>query len=319
VKQNKVSTIIPVFNRPDFLEECVGSVVLQDWPDWELILVDDGSDDPRMPPALQRVRDRFPDHVRMLRRSNGGPGAARQTGLEHAQGEFVQFLDSDDLLLPKKFKLQVEALKENPDADIAYGKARYTAKTGNPDKPWKRTGECLHYLFPELLTDRVWNTNVPLYRASFLQKLSGWTSLRNEEDWEFDAQAAAAGARLVWVNEWLSDTRNVATERTSHAGSSDPQKLCDRARARLLILDHALRAGIPTGQKDFQNFIRYSFLVARQCAAAGQVMQAERLVERLHEVSPRKVMQYYLTAGRAFGFGITTRVAEWAYRALRTG
>jgi hypothetical protein len=319
VRENLVSTIIPVFNRPEFLDECANSVVLQNWPDWELILVDDGSDDPRMAPVLQGLQVRFPDHIRILRRENGGPGAARQTGLEEAQGEFIQFLDSDDLLLPQKFKLQVEALRNNPDADIAYGKARYTAKTGSPDMPWKRTGECLYQLFPELLTDRIWNTNVPLYRSAFVRKLSGWTTLRNEEDWEFDAQAAAAGARLIWVNEWLSDTRNVAQQRASHAGSSDPQKLADRASARLLILDHALRAGIPVTQKDFQNFIRYSFLVARQCAAAGQVEEAERLVQRLHEVSPRKITQCYLTAGRLFGFGITTRLAEWAYRAVRTG
>ena len=68
--------------------------------------------------------------IRALRRSNGGPGLARETGRQEARGDFIQYLDSDDVLMPHKFERQVQALEEHPDSGVAYGIARYRDTAG---------------------------------------------------------------------------------------------------------------------------------------------------------------------------------------------
>src|SRR4051812_13992958 len=92
-----VSTIIPVFNRPAMLREAVTSVLSQTYRPIEVIIVDDGSTDDDTPRAIAELAERHPD-VRGIRRTNGGPGLAREAGRGESRGDFIQYLDSDDLL-----------------------------------------------------------------------------------------------------------------------------------------------------------------------------------------------------------------------------
>ena len=94
-----MSTVIPVYNRALLLLDSVDSVIAQTYRPIEIILVDDGSTDDT-PDVLADLVHRWPDLLRVVRQANAGPGPARQRGLESARGDFVQFLDSDDLLLP---------------------------------------------------------------------------------------------------------------------------------------------------------------------------------------------------------------------------
>src|SRR5215475_1428390 len=104
-----VSTIIPVFNRFVVLHEAVASVLAQTYRPIEIIVVNDGSTDEtgREAEALAEAHS----ELRVIHRENGGPGEARETGRRAARGEFIQYLDSDDLLLPTKFALQVAGLR----------------------------------------------------------------------------------------------------------------------------------------------------------------------------------------------------------------
>ena len=308
-----ISTIIPVHNRPLLLGEAVETVLVQTYSSFEIIIVDDGSDDPGMPASLADSERKGDGKVRVLRQSNRGPGVARQHGLENAQGEFIQFLDSDDLLLAGKFASQVAALADDPDAGVCYGKTRFVTATGEVIAPWRRTGERIDSMFPSMLERRWWGTSTPMYRRLLLKRAGPIEALSNEEDWEFDCRIAALGVRLAWVDEWVSVQRDVADNRASACGSSDPEKLRDRARARELILQSALRADVSPSSPEFQQFIRYSFLVARQCAAAGLNDEAEHLVRCLHEAAPRALMHLYLLAGRWLGFRRATRIAEAAH------
>ena len=108
--ENLVSTIIPVYNRSAMLREAVASVLAQSWRPIEIIIVDDGSSDDTVHVA-EDMKSQHPEITHVLRQKNAGPGVARQTGLNVARGEFVQFLDSDDLLLPSKFELQISGLR----------------------------------------------------------------------------------------------------------------------------------------------------------------------------------------------------------------
>src|SRR6185503_20150635 len=95
-----VSTIIPVYNRAVLLREAVASVLSQTYRPIELIVVDDGSTDDT-PRVADELGETHPQEVRVIHQSNTGPGLAREAGRHSALGEFIQYLDSDDLILPE--------------------------------------------------------------------------------------------------------------------------------------------------------------------------------------------------------------------------
>jgi glycosyltransferase involved in cell wall biosynthesis len=138
--------------------------------------------------------------LRVVRQANGGPGAAREAGRCAAQGEFIQYLDSDDLLLPRKFERQVAALRANPDCGVAYCAIHFRRPDGQEETgAWKGTGRDYDKMFPSFLNDRWWDTVTPLYRRTTCDQAGAWTTLRLEEDWEYDCRVAALGTRLAFL------------------------------------------------------------------------------------------------------------------------
>jgi glycosyltransferase involved in cell wall biosynthesis len=122
----KVSVIMPFHNAAMYLEEAITSVRTQTFSDWELILVDDASTDsgPRLAAAATRADDR----ILLLatgRAAPEGPAAARNVGLRAARGEFIAFLDADDLFEPHKLLREITLLSEHPMAAMVYGPTRW--------------------------------------------------------------------------------------------------------------------------------------------------------------------------------------------------
>ena len=166
-REQQVSTIIPVHNRASLLQEAVASVLAQTHRPIEIIIVNDGSDDDTAAVAEQLSRSST-DPIRVIHQANGGPGLARQRGLEAATGAFVQFLDSDDLLLPGKFAAQVKALLQAPECQICYGPSFEENHAVTPPQrlgPMRGTGQPRDTLFPLLLVERWWTTSTPLYET----------------------------------------------------------------------------------------------------------------------------------------------------------
>ena len=104
-----VSIIMPAHNREAYIGEAVESALSQDYENVELIVVDDGSTD-----RTYEILSDFGERIRLFRQHNAGPGAARNRGLDHAGGEFIAFLDSDDVWAPGKLRAQVSHLQRNP-------------------------------------------------------------------------------------------------------------------------------------------------------------------------------------------------------------
>ncbi len=107
-----VTVIIPSYNRTQFLKEAIGSVLAQDFRDFELIVVDDGSTDDTL-----QLLDSYPE-IRVVRQNHRGVSTARNAGVARASGRFVAFLDSDDLWLPGKLSAQIAFFKTHPTALI---------------------------------------------------------------------------------------------------------------------------------------------------------------------------------------------------------
>lgn len=280
-----VSVIVPVFDRKAMLLEAVSSVESQAYRPLELILVDDGSTD-GTGEACDVLASRRPSIVRVIHQPNGGPGVAREAGRKAARGEFLQYLDSDDLLLPRKLELQVAALRSRPDAGVAYGLTRFRRRDGTlAEGPWKATGQERETMFPWFLTERWWDTLNPLYRRSVCDAAGPWLPLRQEEDWELDCRIAALGTRLVHVREYVAEVRDHGGGRLSRGSATDPGRCAARAAAHVAVLGHARRAGIGPEDPFMKRYTRELFLLSRQCGAAGLATESEELFRFAREAS----------------------------------
>ena len=122
-----VSVVVPFLNARPFMEESIESVRGQTYPDWELLLVDDGSRDGTSDIARAHA-SRDPERVRYFEHpghARRGASAARNLGLHHARGQYIAFLDADDVWLPEKLASQVAIIEAHPEAAMVYNRTQY--------------------------------------------------------------------------------------------------------------------------------------------------------------------------------------------------
>lgn len=126
-----ISVVIPVFNGAAYVAQAIDSVLDQTVPPTEVVVVDDGSSD-----STAEVVQRYQPRVLYRRQANQGPGAARNLGIRESKGEFLAFLDSDDLWLPEKLRLQKAALDEDPELNLVFcHMSRFAPRTS---RRWNR-------------------------------------------------------------------------------------------------------------------------------------------------------------------------------------
>jgi len=121
-----VSVVVPTYNRRELVVETLDSIIGQDWPRLEIILVDDGSTDS----TASYVREKYGTRVRVLEQRNHGPSIARNVGFREAQGLYLTSMDSDDIMPPGSIRSRVKALVEHGQADAAYGRPIYQRRNG---------------------------------------------------------------------------------------------------------------------------------------------------------------------------------------------
>lgn len=197
-----VSVIIPTYNYGHFLAQTVESVQAQSYQNWECIIVDDGStDDTRVVATQLSGKD---NRVKYHHQENQGLAAARNTGIANSAGQYLQFLDADDLLEPYKLERQVAFLEDHPNVHIVFGDARYF-RSEHPnerrfsqeeeDAPWvaKFSGEGKSVLL-KLIANNFMVVNAPLLRRSVIEDVGLFEgSVRGIEDWDYWVRCANAG------------------------------------------------------------------------------------------------------------------------------
>src|SRR3954466_12202952 len=163
-----ISVVVPLYNVEPYLAECLESIAGQTVRDLEVIMVDDGSKD-RSPEIAEEFADRD-ERFHLIRQPNGGLGNARNTGIKHATGEFLAFVDSDDFLAPNAYELLLSALDET-GSDFATGNVLRLQSIGAKQvhflrQAFNKTRLATHVSeYPPLIADRVaWNK---LFRRSF--------------------------------------------------------------------------------------------------------------------------------------------------------
>ena len=125
----KFSVIIPVYNSEKYLNKCIDSIVTQDYENFELILVDDGSSDSSQK-ICREYADRF-ENVSLICQENSGPSAARNRGIDCAKGDYITFVDSDDWVRDDYFIKLEAALNDEPDV-LFFGTNHISKGTGIP-------------------------------------------------------------------------------------------------------------------------------------------------------------------------------------------
>jgi len=190
----KISVIIPYFNAAKWIRETLASVAEQAIQDMEVIVVDDGSTDE----GAKNFEQDFP-FVQLVRTGNQGPSLARNLGFSLSKGEFIQFLDADDLLAPGKLKLQLETL-ESTGAEVAYG-AWQKIFIGNDGNRIMGKVEDRKLVDSEadLFTDFWCPPAAYLFRRGIVEKTGGFReSLAIIQDARFALDCALQGARFVY-------------------------------------------------------------------------------------------------------------------------
>lgn len=200
-----ISVIVPTYNRDHYLPDLIESVFQQVYRPIELLIVDDGSTD-NTERLIRKQRSQYTSEtkckLRYLYQENQGAQVARNRGLIESNGEFIQFLDSDDILHPQKFSIQTEALRRSPEASFVSSQYKQFQDGKLPPMkeydPKEELSSAEHYQ-TRSPTD-VAHPESLLYRRRTCSKIGPWDEqLERWQDWEYSFRIATlrlSGIRL---------------------------------------------------------------------------------------------------------------------------
>jgi glycosyltransferase involved in cell wall biosynthesis len=207
-----ISVILPVYRVTSYIAETLDSVLAQTCQDFEIILVNDGCPDTA---NLEAALTPYMSAIRYIKQANGGPSAARNTGIAAARGEYVGFLDSDDLWLPEYIASQCAFFREHPELDMVYTDAELF---GEGERVGKRFMELCpsdgEVTLLSLLTERCTVlTSSVMVRRSVVERAGGFDpEFRHSEDFDLWLRVLQAGGRIGYQ-------RRVLLRRRERSGS----------------------------------------------------------------------------------------------------
>ncbi len=282
----RVSVIIPCYNQARFLGDALASVAAQTQSAAEVIVVDDGSSD-----NTAEVARRYPG-VRLVRQRNAGLAAARNSGLRHATGDYLVFLDADDRLLSSALQIGATALEERPEHAFVFGGVRYIGADGSamPTPPQPTVGGSY---YRSLLRDCfIWAPAAVMYRRSAVEDVGGFdTAVSPSADYDMYLRLTRTHP-VHRHGEVVADYRRHGGNMTLNRGlmlKSESTVL--RRQRKHLQLDDDLLAAYRAGLRRTQD--HYGAMLARDVrslAAAGAWGPAVAGALQLLRHHPRALM-----------------------------
>jgi glycosyltransferase involved in cell wall biosynthesis len=258
----KASIIIPAYNAERFISQAVDSALSQTYPDFEVIVVDDGSTD-----GTRAVLSAYGDKIHYIYQENKGPSAARNAGFLASQGDYLLFLDSDDLIAPNKLELQVSLLEAQPDFGLVYSGWDYINEDGT---------QILHEMRPQkqgrLLKDLLrrtlyFNPSAAVIRRECLVRAGLFDeSLRAAEDIDLWTRIARAGYTFGYIDQLLLLYRVHHGSLFTHISN---QARNEFARLNKFFADPGLPADIKALEAEAYSIVHYE--IAARYYRAGEI------------------------------------------------
>lgn len=189
-----VSVIIPTYNRAFLLKEAIQSVIAQTYRPIECIVVDDGStDNTKEIVNEQLIHNSDSFTLKYINQQNAGAQVARNTGTAAASGEFIQYLDSDDLLYPDKIKSQINYFKHHSECDAVFGDWKVGTKESNEIVIAHKNDD----LVKQFLTERCIHTLSVLMRSTLIKKIGDWdVTIKRNQEIDFHLRGLLAGGNF---------------------------------------------------------------------------------------------------------------------------
>ncbi len=283
----KVSVIVPVYNGDRYLIDAIDSILVQTFQDLEIIVVDDGSTD-----NSPQIAQRYDSVVHYLSQTNQGVAASRNLGLAAAKGDYIAFLDQDDIFLPHKLSSQVDLLEQNP-------------KLGMVNSGWEiidRAGEVKSAVKPWLQIPNLSSANLivwkpvflgaMLFRRSWLERLNGFnTTLEQTPDVDLVMDLANIGCPAAWVEQTTVQYRQ-------HEANASKNTLLQAQELNQITAKFFARSNLSPEIKALESESRYQSLVW----SAWRLQQTGYLAE----------MSHYLNESYAYSSKYpTAKVLDW--------
>ena len=294
----RVSIIIPCYNREDLLPETLESLLAQTFPHWEAIVVDEGSEDQSL--AVARKYAREDNRIRAFSREGifRGANVCRNQGLSLARGEFVIFLDSDDLLSKTCLEHRVAAMDKAPHCGFGvYQTELFTRIVGDKKILWNIYTDS-NDLGRFLSLDTVWLTTGPIWRKKAVQQLGGFDeSLRSFQDWALHLRALIAG--VDYFKESVMDNfhRHLYGSTTITAvKDKHPDHLISHEKLFCKVLDYLQLAGLLDHTARMRVTGLFWWLALRWCAIS-RMSDAERVWHKALDLglcTQRQYLEGYL-------------------------
>ena len=296
-----ISVILPAFNAEATIAQAIESVLAQSWRDFELIVINDGSTDA----TLQAVAAFDDSRLAVFSHANRGPSASRNVGVSLANGEYVAFIDADDIWLSHKLEVQVSALQADPQADVAYGWTDTVDPTGcvvYPDQRRTVSGDVYETL---LLHNFISSGSNTMISRKVFQEVGGFDeSLWAVEDWDLHVRLAARYA-------YVCVPTVVVQYRLSHGSLSSQLRLMEASHRRVAA---RLFAAAPPHLQRLRTkcdaaFFRYLAVRATQCGSENQPwLAAARLAILSFRSSPATSLYLWAQAGARGSASVLSRV-----------
>ncbi len=323
----RVSVIIPAYNCQRYIQQTIESVRHQTYTDWEIIVIDDGSSDR----TLKKLEPYLvgPDScatLHYLYQENQGVAAARNRGLAIANGEFIAFLDHDDLFLPHKLALQVACLEEQPEIGMVHSGWRRVNSAGQPlgdVEPWHKV---------PLLDLQGWLQWKPvlfsamMFRRQWLEKAGGLDpQFQQVCDLDLVQRLALMGCETAWV-------RQITTCYREHDGNDSLNTPLQARESWTLLNQFFARDNVPETIRCWENPYRYHTLVwiAWRLYSTNYLTEMAYYLEQSWQYSPYSLSRtirdwinsfrdYSAEYGQQFNSLAWSNSPEWRYLMSRIG
>lgn len=302
----KISVIIPLFNRSSLIPETLDSVRSQSYPHWEVIVVDDGSTDNSIEVVQQFARHDKRIRVFSRQREPKGAPTCRNIGVERACGEYVIFLDSDDLLAPYCLQRRLAFMQAHPQLDFAvFLMMDFKKQLGDCRTLWNVFND-ENDLERFLGKGMTWQTTGPIWRKSALVKVGNWEEEAvSWQDWEFHVRALAKGLTYEKV-DGLPDcfVRRDDSDRISKEGWTKRKIL---SRTKLFSKVYLLLVETQQPEYIVKRIVGYFYTYVEAAALHQPELNAQALFEPVRSfklVTPLQVAMAWQSI----------RLRQWAHR-----